>query len=240
MDFERKQVVVAIDREATVDPQQMIAALKEAGFGGSLAGKAARKTGATQNLDHQRTTPAGGARSTTGFSSHVRLEAFLDRDGVRPGGSFRVAVVVSVDDGWHVYGNPLGPGIGQPTVISAEGPADFDFEPVRYAPAAKHQQDFGDSSRTWVWEYEGRTIHFLSGRIPEDVKSDTARLMVHVKGQVCNPKSCLPGSVQTELTIPIRSAQTESRLAHDELFRGFDEAKPAAVPETVPSPGLEE
>jgi hypothetical protein len=44
----------------------------------------------------------------------------------------------------------------------------------------------------------------------------------------------------TELTIPIVDVQTENHPAHEELFRGFEQAKPATKSSTAPAPGLDD
>ena len=58
-----------------------------------------------------------------------------------------IALDVQIEDGHHLYSNPLGPGIGIPLEISVTKPGGIEWfalqkeEPIRFTP------DFGD----WVW-----------------------------------------------------------------------------------------
>ena len=137
--------------ERAYDEQKLVESLEQAGFGGSVT-----RSGAAKAEPDKATAgiPADEAAveqySPPYFGEHVRVSAHLDRDTLHPGDSFRLAVVFDIQEDWHIYGNPLGPGIGQKTVVSAQAPEGFYFEPARYALAHKMKQDFGDAGSTVV------------------------------------------------------------------------------------------
>ncbi len=164
MDFEKKQAVVTVE-PAAYDKAKFIAALDKAGFGASVKpvkpAKPVRAEGTEPTASPPEpgligTEPNNTAYSSASFAEHVRVSAHLDRDVLRPGDAFRMAVVFDIDDGWHIYGNPLGPGIGKETVITAGGSEAFQVQPPRYAPAHRAEQDFGEAGKTWVWEHTDR------------------------------------------------------------------------------------
>ena len=142
-------------------------------------------------------------------------------------------MVFDIENGWHIYGNPVGPGIGKETVISAEAPEGFQLQASRYSPAHKKEQDFGEAGKTWVWEHTGRAIHHLSGRVAPDIAPGQFDLTVEVSAQVCSPGTCLPGTATVPLKVDVVAPGSPSRRINSDLFSGFNQAKspPSAEPQ---------
>jgi len=234
IDVEKKHAVVTIE-ESALDEAKLVSALEDAGFGGSVLKKqSAPVTDKESAVPPKTDQPADGAKptdaqsrsSTPGaFGKHVAVGAHLDRDLLRPGDSFRVAVVVDITDGWHIYGNPVGPGLGKPTVVSVAPAEGFRFEPARYAAAHKAEQDLGEFGTTWVWEHTGQTVHYLTGHIDSDAQPAEVELDITVFGQVCNPQSCLPGSVTAQLAVRIVPKDSPTQESNAKLFAKFEQAK---------------
>ncbi len=237
---------------ATVDTGDLVAALKNAGFGGSVvrvqnavpdavAGdEPGKQTSDTPPLaalpsegpplDEPPARRVGTIYSSNSFSQHVQVSAYLDHDVLRPGDVFRIAVVFDIAEGWHIYGNPLGPGIGKETLVSVKVRDRFEFEPARYAPAHRQEQDFGEAGKTWVWEHSGQTIHFLAGQVGDAAEPGRYRLTIEATAQVCTTGACLPGQATVELPVTVVPAGSPSNPANGELFAGFNRAVPP--PET--------
>jgi len=101
------------------------------------------------------------------------------------GEQVRVAVVLKIDDGWHLYGEEVGgPGAtGQPTQVSLGGEG-IAWSKVWYPPAHKRDQLGLDS---WAWEYEGTLVLYALGELSEgaagtDVVAEVDGLTCHVDG----------------------------------------------------------
>jgi len=197
------------------DEQVLIEAVKQAGFG------AASKITEKQNVE---ALAEEKKYLSSSFAEHLGVTVFSDASAYRPGGAFRIAVVIDIGDGWHIYGNPLGPGIGQPTVIFAELPAGFSSATARYALAEKHTQDFGDAESTWVWEHAGKAIHFLSGTVDIGTSLGKYHVEVRVSAQVCKPGSCLPGNVVVPIDLTVSESGDGIQATNVELFKDFDKA----------------
>ncbi len=237
VDFEKKQAVVTVEPDG-YDKGKFIAALENAGFGGSVKAVKVAKSVPTEGTEPTSSPPLPGLidegpaaepnktnYSSASFAEHVRVSAHLDRDMLRPGDAFRVAVVFEIDGGWHIYGNPLGLGIGKETVVSAEGPHGLEFGPARYAPAHRQEQDFGEAGKMWVWEHTGRTVHFLSGKVSDTTEPGAYQLTVAASAQVCTEGACLPGQATMRLPVTIVTADAPSHPANSELFKSFDQAR---------------
>ena len=236
IDFAKKQAVVSVE-PSTADGQAFVRALEEAGYGGSVLNEtppAEQKSGTPPKAGSKKGAPnqppsknPGGQTASGAFGIHVSARAQLDHDAFHPGDPFRVAVVVKIGEGWHIYGNPVGPGIGKPTVLSAEAPATIQLDPARYTPAHKADQDFGKAGKTWVWEYTRETVLHLSGRVAKTAPPGTVELPIILTGQVCSATSCIPGHLTIPVTIRIVPKESSSKPVHADLFTGFDKAQPA-------------
>ncbi len=237
MDFDKKQAVVTVE-PAAYDKAKFIATLDKAGFGGSVKAVKPAKPVPAEGTEPTASPPEPGligaepaaepnktAYSSASFADHVRVSAHLDRDVLRPGDAFRMAVVFDIDDGWHIYGNPLGPGIGKETVITAEGSEAFQVQPARYAPAHRAEQDFGEAGKTWVWEHTGQTVHFLSGKVSDATEPGAYRLTVEASAQVCSEGACLPDKATVVLPVTVVPSGSPSQAINAELFIGFEKAK---------------
>ena len=245
LDYETKIATISVEKSASKDDSRFVKALDDAGFGGTVTGhgttqpKTPKKGGNdTSGLNPPKPGLTGGGTNTAnsnaarGFAKHVSLQVHTDRDGYRPGDPFRIAVVIDVEQDWHIYGNPIGPGVGKPTVISAAVDSGMKFDPARYAPAHKAEQDFGDGNKTWVWEHTGQSVHFLTGRIPESAKPGDVALTIKVAGQSCSAGICIPGQVTTPFTLRIAGKETPVKQIPSKWFAGFDKAKPASAVKT--------
>ncbi len=237
VDFDSKQAVVTVEPDG-YDKGKFIAALERAGFGGSVKAVKPAHPIPADGSEPTSSPPVPGLigeepavepnqtnYSSASFAEHVQVSAHLDRDVLRPGDAFRIAVVFDIDDGWHIYGNPLGPGIGKETVISADVPKGFELEPARYVPAHRAEQNFGEAGKTWVWEHTGRTAHFLSGRVSDSTEPGAYQLTVEASAQVCTEVACLPGQATMQLLVTVVEADAQSHPANSELFKSFDPSR---------------
>ncbi len=175
------------------------------------------------------TPPTQVTYTSSEFPEHVKVSAVLDAAPLRPGDSFRVGVVFAIEDGWHIYGNPVGPGVGRATTVkvSAQGAA---FDPARYAPAEKATQSFGEAGTTWIWENRGRVVHYVSGRVSPDASPGRSTWLVEARAQACTKTQCLPAKITIQLPVEIAPRDAPQTKETSDDFSGFDKTRvpPAA------------
>ncbi|RMH45350.1 MAG: hypothetical protein D6689_00015 [Deltaproteobacteria bacterium] len=222
--FDDKRAVVSVG-PGGASTEAMIASLEAAGYGGSVvdggAGAAA--------------PPPPPGYSSAPFAERVRVRAVVDRAPLAPGEPFRVAAVIDVADGWHIYGNPVGPGVGKPTVVSLVDADGATGAAARYAPGAKVEQDFGDAGKTWVYESTGRVVHYVAGAVAADAAPGPRSWKLRVEAQVCDPGHCIPGSAVVDVPVDIAARGAAPGRARDaDLFAGFEAARAAPAGQGAP------
>ena len=160
-----------------------------------------------------------------GGGGELEAKAYLDRTLVHPGETFRVALVLSIAQGWHIYGNPTGPGTGKPTEVSALPPKGFHVGPPLYSPPKKlAQPELGP--KDWVWGYEKEARIYFRVRAAKDLKPGRYTLTFVVDALACK-QSCVPQNLQVQVEVPVGEPGRPSREANGEIFAAMAQARPA-------------
>ena len=126
------------------------------------------------------------------------------KEAYAPGDTVLVALRVKLPPYYHLYGNPLGPGIGRPLTINMKGGEGVRWFDIAKMKAKKFRPAVGD----WVWAYEKEVFFFLRG---------IAGQAGEVKGRavfdalICS-KSCYP--VHYELPFTVRIDSRTGPLKH--------------------------
>lgn len=91
------------------------------------------------------------------FAADLTVTLSTDRPQYAPGDTVIFGLQVSIPEGYHFYSNPLGPGIGLPTVISVRQSPGLRFAGALKSPPRKYQPSMGG----WVWAYDKSAIFFV-------------------------------------------------------------------------------
>jgi suppressor for copper-sensitivity B len=179
--------------------------------------------------------PLGGIASAD--KEPIAFQVLLDRESVAPGGSFRVAVMLVIENGWYAYANPLGPGFGSPTVVTGKDQPGFTFSPARYLPGKQKSQDDIEPGK-YVLTYAGKVPVFLEVGVGKDVKPGAYTLAARAEGQTCSTM-CLLFKQEVTFTITVAEGTGEPKKANEAVFADFDKAVPAAAtgPKVEPPTG---
>ena len=114
---------------------------------------------------------AGMRRLRTGGSAPAGLEVeeiAPSNAACAPGDTVVIGLRLKIPAGYHLYANPLGPGVGKPVAIRIEGATGVGWIDIKKAPAKRYTPESGG----WVWAWEKETAFFPcgiarnSGRIP--------------------------------------------------------------------------
>jgi thiol:disulfide interchange protein len=112
-----------------------------------------------------------------------------------PGDTVIVALRVEIPSGYHLYGNPLGPGIGKPLTIAIRSSGSVAWLDIVKTFPAKYKPDIGD----WVWSYEKEAMFFLRGTAG---RAGEIHDTIVFDGLICHT-SCFPRHYEIPLRLRI-------------------------------------
>jgi DsbC/DsbD-like thiol-disulfide interchange protein len=105
-----------------------------------------------------------------------------------PGGLVTVNVVLTIEDGWHIYANPAGDETARPTVVAPDPKAPVRVLAIDYPPGVALPQP-GDAPPVLVYEPSATIPMRLQLR--DDVPPGPLELPLQVRYQPCNDRACL-------------------------------------------------
>lgn len=133
-------------------------------------------------------------------SNPLQLSAVPDQTAYAAGDTVIIAVNVKIEDQHHLYGNPLGPGIGLPLEIDVKNPGDIEWFSLKKENPKRFVPDFGD----WVWAYEKEAVFFLFGRVSNHASGGQS-VDISMNGLTCHT-SCMPFDETITVSIAVEGS----------------------------------
>lgn len=162
-----------------------------------------------------------GGLSPAPSGNTARAEVLLERSTVKPGGELRIAIPITIDEGWHLYHDEKGPpdAIGKETSVTLEAEG-LRFSKVKFPPPEKTPQPgLGDGGRdTWIYSHHGRIVLYALGRVDPEAAPGERSLSLEIDGLTCK-KACLVYRESKEVTFRIAAEASEPR--HAGVFKDF-------------------
>lgn len=178
----------------------------------------------------------------------AEVEFVTDREAAAPGGQGVIAVVLTLNPGWHVNPNvPVVPKawdfVPIPTVVVAAKPQGLQFGQTQYPASHLIPWDFlGDGKPLKYGVYDDRAVFFVPVVISPDASGE-ASVELTLSFQACE-KVCLPEQTVTKV-VKFQVKKDAPAAAKNPLFEGFDPtgfstvgvvAKPPAEASKGPQP----
>jgi thiol:disulfide interchange protein DsbD len=145
----------------------------------------------------------------------VEAKGLISCDAVRPGQTFKAAVILKIQPGYHINDNAPLDEFAIPTDLAfADNPA-LEVVEISYPRGRRARFSYSEAE---LDVYEGEVI--LGALVK--AKEGTAAGMLTLKGtvgyQACNDASCLPPKeVPFEITVPVAAGGTCAPV-HSEIF----------------------
>lgn len=167
---------------------------------------------------------------------NVSAELVAELSHVTPGEPFTVAVRLAIDPGWHTYW--INPGdAGFPTSVDWSLPEGFTAGELTFTYPHRFEVDFDGVVQVGLG-YETSAVHLVEITPPSDLATgSTVSLAAKVSWLMCDDKSCVPGSADVTLEIPV-SADPGTAGPEAALFA--QARKEAPVPAPAWTAGIEE
>lgn len=175
-------------------------------------------------------TSVAGAQSLSGSSSNrVTAEAKLSQESFRSGSDAKVAIILSIGEGWHInahnptYDYLIGTGV---ELQPAEGVIVAD---IRYPEGLLQQFGFADDK---LRVYDGTVPIFLTLKLSDRMKPGSYTLPANITVQACNDRVCLaPSTIAINVPLTVVEATKPVTSTNDSLFAAYGQAVTSGVQE---------
>jgi DsbC/DsbD-like thiol-disulfide interchange protein len=158
----------------------------------------------------------------------VSVETRLAATPVPAGQAIDGALVLEVEEGWHVNAHRPTFDYLIGTTLDWEASSDVAVDDVQYPEPERFELDFAGDA---IDVYEGRAPIFFSVRPAQGTEPGEHRLTGRLRVQACNDRTCLqPSTVTATLPVPVAEAGVTPTSTEDPVF---DEAQSASVWSTV-------
>ena len=145
----------------------------------------------------------------------LRIVTETDQAGYQAGDTAILALDITIPDGFHLYANPMGPGVGIPLTVTPDNIQGIKWQTATSDPAQKYSTPEFPDEWTWVWQENSHI--FLKGIIDEQ-QTKTINGTITLSGLICQT-SCLPVNEEVSYTITIaESSPTGSPFAGQKIL----------------------
>jgi thiol:disulfide interchange protein len=121
-------------------------------------------------------------------SQELKFEVVLPKSNFAANDTLLIGLRADIPADHHLYGNPLGPGIGKPFSITVKNTKHIEWIDILKLPARKYNPVAGD----WVWAYDKKAYFFLRGTIKPDAVGNV-KDTISFSGLICNT-ACIPAN----------------------------------------------
>ena len=149
----------------------------------------------------------------------VKVQGKLSVDRVPAGSTFKAAVVLTIEEGWHInshaptYDYLIGTTLEVP---QREGVIVTD---VRYPPGVNLKFGFADDSMS---VYEKSPAIFFTVKVSEKMAAGRDTLRAKLEVQACNDQVCIaPATIDVLIPMEIVAATEKSNPVNDDVFSKY-------------------
>jgi uncharacterized protein len=125
-----------------------------------------------------------------------------------PGGEFGVSIKLAIKPGWHIYANPTGVALLNPTKLEVHPQFRSLVTIQKLIYPAGVQKVLGSSGKEKVALYEGEVEIGAACTVSADAKAGSAALKFQLTYQACNDQLCqAPVALEIPITVTVLSKQ---------------------------------
>ncbi len=136
------------------------------------------------------------SQTQTKIKNPLKIEMQTYPTKISAGQAVWLAITLTLDRGWHIYGNPKGPGPGLPTRVDVISlPKGVRAEPARFLPAKKRVEPDLEPDE-WVWSYEGKTSIYMRLYTSQDLPVGRHPVGLRLLTALCREGQCMPKQVE--------------------------------------------
>lgn len=129
----------------------------------------------------------------------ISFSIYTDKQSYAVGDSVIFIIKIDIPKDYHLYSNPLGPGIGKPLSVSFSKSNQIKIlevqkqKPIKFIPKGMETD--------WTWAWENETYLFVLTEITNEINNN-ASVKLNISGLICKT-DCLPVSKDITLSAVI-------------------------------------
>ena len=145
----------------------------------------------------------------------VEAKTLISRDAVRPGETFKAAIILKVQPGYHINDNaPLDEFLIPTALVVSENP-DFEVLEISYPRGRRARFAYSEAE---LVVYEGEVVLGALIKAKTGLAAGPRTLKGALSYQACNNESCLPPKELTfDIAVPVAASGTGAEV-HPEVF----------------------
>jgi len=186
-----------------------------------LAAQQNGQNDSTPSLGELQSQFQGNTPQARNSAGKVSLEPKLSQNIVPAGSSFRAAVVLDIEEGWHINAHEptLDYLIG--TTLSLDETSGFSIIGTQYPEAEMLTFDFADDA---LAVYEKETPVYLNIQTSDTLEPGSYTLKGRARVQACNDKVCLaPATINLSIPVDVSPAGTGFQRLNEDLFANYNQ-----------------
>jgi thiol:disulfide interchange protein DsbD len=149
-------------------------------------------------------------------ASLVKPQVFISLDAVPQGKAFEAAVVVAIQQGYHMNSHTPSESYLIPTTLTATPPAGFKVVDTMYPPGKKIKFQFADQP---LDVYSGNVTVKLKLAADASAPVGATTIPVVLRYQACSETTCLPPvKVPVDVKFNVAAAGSAAHPAHTDIF----------------------
>lgn len=169
---------------------------------------------------------ASAPAQLTSSAEHVKTQTLLSVDNVHAGGTFQIAVIADLDEGWHVNAHKPTLDYLIPTALTLEPVAGLTFGEIKYPESINLKFDFAEEA---LDVYEKRIVMNFSVTVAREEMPAPKMVKGTLEFQACNDQMCLaPAEVDINIPFNIAGLEQPSQLINTEIFGATGLSAPPA------------
>ena len=144
----------------------------------------------------------------------VEVKSALSRNAVRPGETFKAAVILKIQAGYHINDNAPLDEFLFPTSVSIEDNPEFEVVEIYYPAGRRAKFSYSEAE---LVVYDGEAVLGVLLKAKDGLAPGARTLKAILSYQACDNTSCLPPKeLAFEIAVPV--AKTGGADIHPEIF----------------------
>jgi thiol:disulfide interchange protein DsbD len=145
----------------------------------------------------------------------VEAKSLISRNAVRPGETFKAALILKVQAGYHINDNAPADEFMIPTALTLDEDPDFEVVEISFPKGRRARFAYSEAE---LVVYEGEVVLGVLLKAKPGLPAGPRSIKGTLSYQACNNESCLPPKeLALEIAVPV-SAKAGGADLHPEIF----------------------